>query len=32
MKKLILNEEKLNVLLEYAGFVSGWQKLSIFYE
>ena len=27
MKKLILNEDKLNVLLEYAGFVSGWQKL-----
>lgn len=27
MKKLILNEHKLNVLLEYAGFVNGWQKL-----
>lgn len=27
MKKLILNEDKFNVLLEYAGFVSGWQKL-----
>lgn len=27
MKKLILNENKFNVLLEYAGFVNGWQKL-----
>ena len=27
MKKLILNEDKFNVLLEYAGFVNGWQKL-----
>lgn len=26
MKKLILNENKFNVLLEYAGFVNGWQK------
>ena len=27
MKKLILNENKLNVLLEYAGFVSGFENL-----
>lgn len=27
MMKLILNENKFNVLLEYAGFVNGWQKL-----
>lgn len=27
MKKLILTENKFNVLLEYAGFVNGWQKL-----
>lgn len=27
MKTILLTENKLNILLEYGGFVSGWQKL-----
>lgn len=27
MKTILLTENKLNILLEYGGFVNGWQKL-----